>query len=211
MKTTMVDRGEGLALRRLPRRLCLLCRGGSGPAVCQRGGCQRLHAPAPRPHPHGRRMLSGQRASGAAAWCGEKPDPGRGQPRLRPPCSGRRAGPLLWPPRHPQPPASSHARHSPQPSVPPGSGPGFPQLPPLSPSGPSSLAPRWAQHPCKPVACFHNSAFNREELGGFPFDEHQPLGYGTAQPMVLAFSWHSCSSFIPSVPQDMAPTSAPQP
>lgn len=44
-------------LRCPPRRLCLLCRGSSCPAVCRQGGCRQPPAPSLCPHPRGGRML----------------------------------------------------------------------------------------------------------------------------------------------------------
>jgi len=110
--------------------------------------------------------------------------------RLRPPRSsvmgeGER-GPLLWPPRSPPalPPPPAHGTAGSEPSC---RAPG--QHLPSSlllhpwdpPPGSSSPAPRWAQHPCKPVARFHNSTVNWEELGGFSSGKYQPLGHGTAK------------------------------
>ena len=229
MKTTMVA-GERVwspqeqGLHRPPRRLCLLCRGGSHPAVCRQGGCRRPPATSLRPHPHGERMLDrAKRLRCSCPHAGRSLSPGtvaqrqEGTAPAAPTAllgHGRmRAGaPPLASRLTPGPPASSHAWHGPQGSVLLGSGPGFPQLPPLAPLGPppapSSPAPRWAQHPCKPVARFHNSAANWEEPGGFSSSERQSLGYGTAQPTVPAFPPPRRS---PVPPRTWRPPQPPQP
>lgn len=221
MKTTMVA-GErvwsprGLhrspqGLRHPPRRLCLLCRSGSHPAVRRQGGCRRPPAPSLRPHPHGGRMLGWAKrlrrsclTLGTAARWQEGTAPAAPTTLLG---HGRRrvGGPLLCPPRLPTalPPPPTHSMAGRDPSCR-AQGRDFPNPPILHPWDPPRtllFAPHWAQHPCKPVARFHNSASNWEELGGFSSGKYRPLGCSGIPP--------PCLSPVP--PRTRPPPWSPQP